>query len=339
MTIAWARCSRRHPPGPRRPRPIARFAASAAGVVAAALAGSAPSLAQDKLRLAIGGRGAWENAVSEIARTRGIFKKHGLDVEILWTEGTGETMQAAISGSVDLAVAVGTNGVLAAFTKGVPIRVIGSTMTGVDDMFWYAKAGSPIKSGKDMAGRTVAFSSRGASTHAVVLGFRKTFGIDFKEIPLGSPVATMTQAMTGQVEVGWTVVPLGLKELDEGSIQMVARANEVAELRNQSVRLIVVMDKVLAARRDALVRYLRAYREGVDYLYGPDGVKAYAAYSGVAEKHAATVRDTFTAKASIQPDRFEGLDLMMADAVAFKFMSAPLTPAQIKELVAMPLDR
>ena len=307
---------------------------------AATVAGAAVAQAQDKLRLAIGGRGAWENSVSEIARTTGIFKKHGLDVEILWTEGTGETMQAAISGSIDIAVAVGTYGVLAAYAKGAPVRIIGSTMTGVDDMFWYAKTGSPIKTGKDMAGRTVAFSSRGASTHAVVLGFRKTFGIDFKEIPLGSPVATMTQAMTGQVEVGWTVVPLGLKELDEGAIQMVARANEVPELRNQSVRLIVVMAKTLEQKRDALVRYIRAYKEGVEVLYGgPEGIAAYSKYSGVAEKHAITVRDKFTAKANIMPDRFEGIEPMMADAISFKFLTAPLTKQQIAELVAMPLER
>lgn len=308
-------------------------------LLAAALS-ALPALAQDKLKLAIGGRGAWENSASEIARTHGLFKKHNLDVEILWTEGTGETMQATIAGAVDIAVAVGTNGVLAAYAKGAPVRIIGSTMTGVDDMFWYAKAGSPVKTAKDMAGKSVAFSSRGSSAHAVVLGFRKTFAIDVKEVATGSPVATMTQAMTGQVDVGWTVVPMGLKELDEGTIQMIARANEVPELRNQSVRLIAVMQKTLDQRRDALVRYLRAYREAVDVLYGgPEGIKAYAAYSGVAEKHAVTVRDKFTKKESVLPDRFEGLDLMMADAIAFKFIAAPLKPEQIKELVAMPLDR
>ena len=320
-------------------RTLARAAAMLA-LSAAAVSSFSPAHAQDKLKLAIGGRGAWENSVSEIARAHGEFKKHGLDVEILWTEGTGETMQAAISGSVDIAVAVGTYGVLAAYAKGAPVRIIGSTMTGVDDMFWYAKAGSPIKTAKDMAGRTVAFSSRGASTHAVVLGFRKTFGIDFKDIPLGSPVATMTQAMSGQVEVGWTVVPLGLKELDEGAIQMVARANEVPELRTQSVRLIVVMANTLEQRRDVLVRYLRAYREGVEVLYGgADGIKAYTAYAGVAEKHAITVRDKFTAKASVLPDRLEGLEPMMADAISFKFLAAPLNKEQLAELVAMPLER
>lgn len=311
-----------------------------AACLLAACLSTLPALAQDKLKIAIGGRGAWENSASEIARSQGLFKKHNLDVEILWTEGTGETMQAAIAGSVDIAVAVGTNGVLAAYAKGAPVRVIGSTMTGVDDMFWYAKTGSPVKTGKDMASRTVAFSSRGSSAHAVVLGFRKTFGIDVKEVATGSPVATMTQAMTGQVEVGWTVVPMGLKELDEGAIQMVARANEVPELRNQSVRLIVVMQKTLTERRDALVRFLRAYREGIELLYGgPEGIKAYSAYSGVAEKHAVTVRDKFTKKESVLPDRFEGLDLMMADAVTFKFIPAPLKPEQVKELVAMPLDK
>ena len=299
---------------------------------------SSLSLAQDKLKVAVGSRGTWDPSISELAQKHGHMARHGLDIDVLYTDGSGETMQATIAGSVDIGLAVGTFGVLSAYAKGAPIRIIGSTMTGVDDQYWYAKAGSQIKAGRDLAGRTVGYSTFGASTHAVVMGFQRTFGVALKPTVVGAPVASMTMVLSGQVDVGWSTVPLGLKEIDAGLIQIVARANEVPELRNQSVRLIVSNLATLTAKRDAVVRFMRAYRETVDWLYDkPEGVKAYVALSGVPEAHAILVRDQFTRRDSVLPDRIDGIDPLMADAIQFKFLSRPLDATQLAELIQVPL--
>jgi hypothetical protein len=47
------------------------------------------------------------------------------------------------------------------------------------------------------------------------------------------------------------------------------------------------------------------------------------------------VRDLILKK-SLATDRIEGVDQIMADAVAAKFIPAPLTPEQLKELVQIP---
>ena len=91
---------------------------------------AAGAMAEDVLKLAIGQRGNWENAAPELGQKAGIFKKHGLTLELLYTQGAGETMQAVISGSVDLGIGVGTAGVLGAFAKGAPVRAIANSMTG-----------------------------------------------------------------------------------------------------------------------------------------------------------------------------------------------------------------
>ena len=57
------------------------------------------TLAQDKLRIAGGLAGTWENSFSELGQNAGFFKKHGLVLEIFYTQGAGETQQAVISGS------------------------------------------------------------------------------------------------------------------------------------------------------------------------------------------------------------------------------------------------
>ena len=62
----------------------------AATLAALALFGSAAK-AEDTLKLAVGQRGNWDTSVSEIGQRAGIFKKHGLVLELLYTEGAGQT--------------------------------------------------------------------------------------------------------------------------------------------------------------------------------------------------------------------------------------------------------
>ena len=96
--------------------------------------------AQDTVKLAVGQRGNWDTSVSEIGQRAGIFKKHGLVLDIVYTQGAGETQQAVISGSVDIGIAAGVMGVLSAYSKGAPVRVIGAETTGAGDLYWYVKA-------------------------------------------------------------------------------------------------------------------------------------------------------------------------------------------------------
>jgi NitT/TauT family transport system substrate-binding protein len=98
---------------------------------------------------------------SELGQNAGFFKKHGLVLEIFYTQGAGETQQAVISGSADIGTGVGTFNTFGAFAKGAPIRVIAATHTGANDLTWYVKADSPIKDKKDLAGKSVAYSTAG----------------------------------------------------------------------------------------------------------------------------------------------------------------------------------
>src|ERR1700680_1253312 len=147
-----------------------------------ALGTSSPTAqAQDTLKLAAGQRGNWDTTIAEIGQLGGIFKKHGLTLEILYTQGGGETQQAVISGSVDIGVAPGIMGVLSAYSKGAPVRIIGAETTGAADLFWYVKADSPIKTLKDTDGKTLAFSGKGSSTDGIVPAYMKQYGL--KAIP------------------------------------------------------------------------------------------------------------------------------------------------------------
>src|SRR6266478_8331072 len=97
------------------------------GLIAAALAlHVVDASAGDNLKLTIGQRGNWDTAIAHIGSRAGIFRKHGLELEMLYTSGSGETLQPVIAGSADLGLAVGTQGAMSAYAKGAPVRIVGA---------------------------------------------------------------------------------------------------------------------------------------------------------------------------------------------------------------------
>ena len=306
-------------------------------IATTALLGTQAALADDQIKLTIGQRGNWDTAISQLGETAGIFKKHGLALEMLYTAGSGETLQPVIAGSVDLGLAVGTPGAIAAYSKGAPVRIIGAEATGAAD-YWYVKASSPIKTLKDLNGHSIAYSTSGSSTESVVRAFIKENGLtSAKAVSTGGAPATMTAVMTDQVDAGWASPPGGLKEIDEGKIRILARATDAAIVRGQTIRVVVANAQFLAQRKDVAARYMQAYRETIDYMYGdnPQVLKDYAAFAGVSEAMARRVRDEFFPRALVEPDEIKGLDSLMVDAVALKFISAPLSKEQVADLVQL----
>jgi NitT/TauT family transport system substrate-binding protein len=312
-----------------------------AGALAGATLIAAPAFAQDTVKLAIGQRGNWDTAVPHLGVKAGIFKKHGLDLELTYTSGSGETLQPVISNSVDVGLAVGTMGAISAFAKGAPVRIIGAEATGAAD-YWYAKADSGIKTLKDVNNKTIAFSTKGSSTNSVVLAFIKEFGLtSATPQSTGNPPSTLTAVMTGQVDVGWAAPPFGLKEIDEGKIVLIARATDASIVKGQTIRTIVTNADTLAKRKDVLLRFMQAYRETIDYMYSdnPQVLKDYAEFNNMPEAMAKRVRDDFFPRAIIDPDAIKGLDTLLPEAVSLKFINEPLTEKQLAELIQVPLKK
>src|SRR6266705_2447174 len=310
------------------------------GALAALVLGLAlqSAQAQDTLKIAAGQRGNWDTSISEVGQRAGIFKKHGLALEILWTQGAGETLQAVISGSADMGVAAGIMGVLSAFSKGAPVRIIGAETTGASDLYWYVVATSPIKSLKDTDGKTIAYSTNGSSTHGVVTAFMKQYDLKAKPTATGGPAPTLTQVMSGQIDVGWSAPPFGMQQLDEGKIRIIAAGNDAAIFKGQTVRLLITNTQVLQTRKAVIDRFMKAYREAIDWMYSNDPValNTYAEFVGIPEAMAKRTRDGFFPKTAVDPDKVVGLDVIVQDAVALKYTATPLTKEQLAELIQIP---
>ncbi len=294
-------------------------------------------LAAETLKIASPIRGSWEGAIPELGQQAGIFRKHGLDLDILYTQGGGETMQVVVSGAVDIGLSAGTLGTLGAYGKGAPVRIIGASSTGSREVFWWVPGKSPLKSMRDVNGQSIAYSTTGASSHVAVLRFISQYGLKARPVATGDVASTITQVMSGQVDVGWSVAPFVLDLLGKGEARMVARASDVAAIRGQTVRVQIINAPNLAAKKDAVARYRAAYNETVDWMYSSaDAVPRYLAFSGLSEPAVRLMLKDFIPKESLQIAKVMGVAESMQDAVQFKFLAAPLADAQLRELIQIP---
>jgi NitT/TauT family transport system substrate-binding protein len=319
---------------------MTRFKTAAAILaLAAPLALTAgPASAEDTLKVAIGQINNWENQAPTLGQDAGIFKKHGLVLENVGTRGAGETLQAVISGSADLGAGVGAAGVFRAFAKGAPVRILAPMFTGTGDLYWYVKADSPIKSLKDATpNNTIAYSTNGSSSNNIVVAFVDELGCKAKPTATGGPAATLTATMSGQIDIGWAAPPFGLQEIKEGKIRIIARGSDVPSLRDQTVRTLIVNLNSLKTKHDAIMRFMQAYREAVDWMYSDP--KAVEMYSQKMHKPVALLKESmekFHPKSALQTDHFADLDGAIRDAVKLKFLEKPLTKEQLSELIQIP---
>jgi NitT/TauT family transport system substrate-binding protein len=304
---------------------------------------AAPGRAQeaaeiDILRVVVGQPGIWSASAPTIGQKAGFFRKHGLALDLVDASSLGRPTHGVASGSADLGIGVGTAAVLRAYSKGAPVRVIGANFTGAGDLYWYVRADPPIKRLGDVSDKTtIGFSATGSSSYHVVLAFIRELRLRGLPTATGNQRATLTQVMSGQVDVGWAAPPFGLKQVSEGKIRVIANGNDVPTLRTQTVRVDIVNANALKIRNDPIMRFVRAYRETLDWMFtSPQAVEIYAKEFKVAPELVAMTRDKFETREAMQNDRVSDLDAVMADAVALKFLDRPLSKQQVADLVQIP---
>jgi len=317
-----------------------RFVVASLAAIATFAALAETGRAEEELKIAVGGRGIGETFVTEIGYKAGLFKPHNLALDIFYTDSGGETQQAVISNSAQVGIASGFLGAIGVFAKGAPVRIIGGSYTGGAQVFWYVPVASSIKGPRDLSGKTVAYSNNGSSTHAGVLALQKHYNVDFKPTPTGNAAATMTATMSGQVDVGWAGAPFGVAELEAGKTRLIMKSSDAPDFDKQTSRVIIANATELKARPEVFVRFMRGYRDSLRWVYStPEGLNAYANFAKLPQATAKRALQEFLPLAAVDPDRISGIEEVMTDAVNFKFIAAPLTHADLAELIQIPERR
>ena len=300
------------------------------------IAGASASLAAEKLKVAVPQKGFWDSSWVEFGETAGFFKDAGLEIEVFYTEGGAQTIATVASGSVDIAMSNGIAGAIGAYVKGgdaTPYRVIGAEMTGAHELFWWVKADSPIKSLKDADGKTIAFSSPGSSSNLILLTLLKQAGSKAIPTPTGGVPGTYTQTMTGQIDIGWSVVPFALKDIQDGKARIIARASEATSLQNQTIRANLANVNSLKTRREAITKFMEVIQKSIDWAYtNPKAIEIFAKNMKVTPEIAKKAVDEFYPKSAMQIGEIRDLDRSMQDALDYKFIPSPKTAKDVAGL-------
>ena len=141
-----------------------------------------------------------------IAKEAGIFKKNGLDIELIYISGSTRGVQSLIAGDVTFADAVGTSAINGKLAGG-DFAVISS----LSNTLPYYIIGKPaIKSPTDLKGRSAAAHIPGtAADFALRLALKKV-GLslkDIKAVTVGGGPARIAAVLSGQLD--FTVGPEG----------------------------------------------------------------------------------------------------------------------------------
>src|SRR5687768_16374365 len=99
--------------------------------------------AADKVRQVISTTQAFEMWAPEEALSQGFFKDEGLEVSIIYGDVGTSSLQAVAAGRAEIIIGIGSQAVIAAFSKGAPVKMISNGKRGAGEVLWYVRPDSP----------------------------------------------------------------------------------------------------------------------------------------------------------------------------------------------------
>jgi NitT/TauT family transport system substrate-binding protein len=274
-----------------------------------------------------------------IAQEKGYYKENNMDVDAVFTRGGGENVQAVVSGDAQIGLGTGTLAVISAFVKKAPIKIAAAEITGMD-AFWYVQSNTPIRKLEDLAGKKVAYSRPGASSHMAVLAIAdqiKAKGLKPAEpVSLGGIPEVYTAVRTGQTDAGWSVAPFQLDLVEKGLLRVVVKGDEIAAMREITPRVHFVNNDFAAKNPDAVRGFFRAQQRALDYMFEhkEDTAKIWIRRAEMKYPEAAVLRTwDYYNRAAMTLKPIRGIQATIEDGIRNKFLTQPLTQAELNSLI------
>jgi len=222
--------------------------------------GAGPGFAEP-LRVGIPGLSA-EFAPVWAANDRGLLKKYGFETEVIAMQGGTQLAQAIIAGSIPIAVMGGAY--LTAAVRGADLVMIATHM----DKFPYSLIVKPnIKKVEDLKGTKLAISRFGSSSDAGLRVALQKLGLnpdkDVTILQVGGQTERFAALKGGTVDGTVVIPPLS------GAAQRLGY-NALINMTELGIPYpqegVVVSRQMIGSRRETIIRFLKAYIEGVKEL-------------------------------------------------------------------------
>ena len=219
----------------------------------------------------------------EVARSGGLFKNHGLDVELVYTRGGSAAMQALIGGAVDYSATSLDVALTAYVNVGADIRRF--AVTGRLPLFALVTAprtAGAIQSVKALEGKTVAVSGLGNADHALTLFLLKQAGADAGKVRFATMGVNLLEALRqGQVDAGLVQEP-ALTLLARSGARVLVNGMDLADAKKHlggtyEFMGLSVRGKELAQRKPEMAQLTKALADALKTLHTMSGDQLVAA--------------------------------------------------------------
>jgi NitT/TauT family transport system substrate-binding protein len=236
-----------------------------AAAIAFGLAWSQPVLAQMKVRVGQPQAGTFQFVPLQVASEVGIFKRHGIDVDVISFGGGPRVQQALAAESIDIGIGSGPE--LAFVAKGAPEIAIAAIADAPYSVVLAVLRDSPIKAADDLKGKTVSISSTGSLTDWLgrelsrQLGWGST-GINLA--PLGSTAAQMAALKTRQIDGTIVEVNAGYRMEEDGSGRVLVQFGD--RIKVFHIYIVYARNGFLQTNQDAVRAFLAGWFESVAFM-------------------------------------------------------------------------
>lgn len=247
-------------------KPIVRRILKVAAVaVAAGLMFGQGALAQTPVKVASTAKEIFDNLPFFVAADQGLYKKHGLDVQVTHFGGGGEVVRAVSGGAMDIGMVATTAAIIAA-GRGQPLKLISAWSAPAYGIVWVVPAASPIKSINDMAGKKAGISRPGSVTHTGLLAALEATKLKDKVqvVPVGGPGDSWAAVKVGRIDVAWHTAPDVYSLVDGGEARILFQISDY--LTNYQQGALVAMENYLAKNGDTVRKFLQASAEAVAFI-------------------------------------------------------------------------
>lgn len=222
------------------------------------------SQAQQRLKLAYASVDT-TNAVWYVAKERGFYQKHGLDVELIFIPSSTTNIAALIAGDVQIANGVASN-VASMAVGGVTLMMPACFLSTLAYDFVVSEA---VKSPADLRGKNIGISRVGSASDSAARVLVKGLGLEpVKDVPIlqVGGTAERAAAFRGGRIVGFPSPP-GVIHLAQGMPHRILISTADFQKRYEFPFICSSTTKTfLAARRDTVRRVTMALIEATHFL-------------------------------------------------------------------------
>jgi NitT/TauT family transport system substrate-binding protein len=233
-------------------------------IVGLALTCTAAS-AETKIRVGKAQPNQFAFVPADIGVDSGIFKKHGLDVEISAFGGDAKMMQALAADGID--IALGGGPAFATIVKGSPMKAVAALANAPNTIMLVVLKDGPIKSADDLKDKKVSVSTAGSLTYwlTMQLSRSKGWGTDgIKITPLGAAAAQIAALKTHQVDGVTTDSVTVYNLVEQGSGHILVKFGD--SVKDFHVHVIYASDKLIAGNPEGLKAFLAGWMETIGFM-------------------------------------------------------------------------